>query len=69
MIGARHQCPLIGAQAHALDIGMAEQIGGRLARRDALFDEREDRAPFLRQKPRIEPRIDVIDRQPQAIRE
>ena len=51
---------------NALDIGLAEQIGGGFARRDARINQFGKPFAFLRQQPRIQKGFEFVDRQMQG---
>jgi len=67
--GARHDHALVDIKGHAADIGFVEQIGRRLARRNTSIDQIDQTAPLLRQQPRIQKRIEIVDRQMQGLEE
>ncbi len=60
---ARHDRALVDIERHALDIGAIEQIGGRLARRDARVDQSEQPHALGAGQSGVEERIERIDRQ------
>ena len=60
---ARHDRALVDIERHALDIGAIEQIGGRLARRDARVDQRQQPRALGRGQAGVEERIERVDRQ------
>ena len=53
---ARHDDALVDVEGHALQPGFAGQVGGRLARGDALFDQRFDGGLLVGATARARPR-------------
>ena len=68
-IGARHDDPLVDVERMAPDPGLVRQIGRGLARGDAPFDDLAHGGPLGRQQPRIEPGVELIDRQMQRVQD
>ena len=64
---ARHDDARIDDKGHALDIGLADQIGRRNAFVDAPVDTLDDELAFGARQAGIEPGIDVVDRQVQRL--
>ena len=63
---ARHDDPLVDIERHALDIGAVQEVGGGLAGDDARLDQRVEPLALGAQEPRVEERIERIDRQIEA---
>ena len=66
-IGARHDHPLVDMERDAGGVDASEEIGGRLARRDARFDQAENARALLRGDPRRSEPFEAIGRQVQRL--
>ena len=66
-IGARHDHPFVDMEGDAADIGAAEEIGRRLARRDACLDQIGEALALGQDEPGVEERIELVDRKLQGL--
>ena len=63
----RHDDALVDIERHALDIGAVQEIGGRLSRRHARFDQRVEPFALASEQLGVEKRVDLVDRELQPL--